>query len=108
MQLENIYIQIADAMQGHQVLYRIVGIEHLPELETKIQKLYSDHSFDADFFQERLTLFRFKTPDDCSNARSVILVAVPQPTVIINFSRKGSVSPVTIPPTYDQQTDNSN
>jgi epoxyqueuosine reductase len=105
MKPEKIYTQIAGVMKGHQVSYRIVGIEHLPELETKIQQQYSNGSFEEKFFQERLTSFRFKQPDNQSNERSVIIVAIPQPIVIVNFSRKGSVCPVTIPPTYDLQTD---
>ena len=33
------------------------------------------------------------------------MVAVPQPALIISFVYKGSEHPVTLPPTYDQQTD---
>ena len=101
----NILVQLAEVMRSHRSEYRMVGIEHLYELQSQLLQQYSLGSFDEEFFQERLTFLRFQPPDDCRDARSIIVVAVPQPIVIVNFTYNGTVRSVTIPPTYDQQTD---
>jgi len=62
-------------------------------------------SFNNEFFQERLTFFNFKPPDDCRDATSIIIASVPQPITVIHFTYNGIKHPMTLPPTYDQQTD---
>jgi epoxyqueuosine reductase len=105
MKTENIFVQLADVLQNQQAVYRMIHIDRLIKAETEIQRLYANGSFNDDFYQERLTSFRFSAPDDVFKAQSILMVAVPQPTVIITFFWKGSERPVTLPPTYDQQTD---
>jgi hypothetical protein len=108
MKTENIFEQLADVLQNQRAVHRMIYIDHLIKAEAEIQRLYSNGSFNDDFFQERLASFRFSAPDDVFKVQSVLIVAVPQPTVVITFFWKGSEQRVTIPPTYDQQTDSEN
>ena len=105
MKPENILVQLTDILHNQHAVYRIIHIDHLNKAEAEIQGLYSKGLFHDGFFQERLTSFRFSAPDDLFKARSILIVAVPQPIVHILFSWKGSEHEITLPPTYDQQTD---
>ncbi len=105
MKQEDIYAKLTYVMLNLQAAYRMVKVEHLPEAEAEMKQLHSNGLFNEDFFKERLTSFRFNPPDDLNHARSVIIVSVPQPKLTITFTYKGYEYPVTLPPTYDQQTD---
>ncbi|MGD2165984.1 MAG: 4Fe-4S double cluster binding domain-containing protein [Anaerolineae bacterium] len=79
---------------------RAVSIEHLQELEEDIHARHRAGLFDEAFFQERLNGFVFAPPDCLPQARSLIVVAVPQPQVRFTFRWKGARRPVIVPPTY--------
>jgi epoxyqueuosine reductase len=100
-----IYKEIAGVMECHKAVYRMVSTEHINQAKAEIQRLHTDGFLQDDFFQERLTKFRFTAPDNVSMAQSVLIVAVPQPILNLIFIWKGSEHEVTLPPTYDQQTD---
>jgi len=102
---------------------RIVSIQHLGDLQEEIEGRYRQGLFDEEFYQEWLTGFAFSPPDSLPEARSMIVVAVPQPQTRVTFtwacpeprpenSRRGSRrdgEPVRfiIPPTYfEQRTEN--
>jgi epoxyqueuosine reductase len=105
MKPENILAQLDKALKSHQAEYRITGIHHLPELESELHQQFEMGSFNKEFFQERLTFFNFKPPDDGWDATSIIIASVPQPITVVHFTYNGIKHPVTLPPTYDQQTD---
>jgi len=105
MKPESIFTQLNDVLQNQGAEYRIINIDHLNKAEADLQRLYSNGFFDDGFFQERLASFRFSAPDDVFKARSILIVAVPQPIVHIIFSWRGSENIITLPPTYVQQTD---
>jgi epoxyqueuosine reductase len=102
---------------------RVVAIQHLGDLQEEIEGRYRQGLFDEEFYQEWLTRFAFSPPDSLPEARSIIVVAVPQPQTRVTFtwacpepcpehSRRGSRrdgEPVQfiIPPTYfEQKTEN--
>jgi epoxyqueuosine reductase len=102
---------------------RVVAIQHLGDLQEEIEGRYRQGLFDEEFYQEWLTRFAFSPPDSLPEARSMIVVAVPQPQTQVTFtwacpeprpehSRRGSRrdgEPVQfiIPPTYfEQKTEN--
>jgi len=105
MKPESIFTKLNDVLQNQGAEYRIINIDHLNKAEADLQRLYSNGFFDDGFFQERLASFRFSAPDDVFKARSILIVAVPQPIVHIIFSWRGSENIITLPPTYVQQTD---
>jgi epoxyqueuosine reductase len=92
-------------MQNHQAVFRMISFEHLSQAEAELQQQHSDGLFNNTFFQERLTGFRYIPQADFGGVKSILIVAIPQPTLTLAFRYKGSEHPVTLPPTYDQQTD---
>ncbi len=84
--------------QGYQG--RIVSAEHLPELRAGIEGPHSQGLFDEELYQEYLAGFKFLPPDSLAEARSLIVVAVPQPATRITCTWNGEPVPVLVPPTY--------
>jgi len=86
---------------------RVVAIQHLGELQEEIEGRYRQGLFDEEFYQEWLTRFAFSPPDSLPEARSMIVVAVPQPQTRVTFTWDGEPVRFIIPPTYfEQKTEN--
>jgi len=115
--------ELFSQLKEHGYQGRIVSIQHLGDLQEEIEGRYRQGLFDKEFYQEWLTGFAFSPPDSLPEARSMIVVAVPQPQTRVTFtwacpeprpehSRRGSRrdgEPVRfiIPPTYfEQKTEN--
>jgi epoxyqueuosine reductase len=79
---------------------RIVDIQHLGDLQEEIEGRYRQGLFDEEFYQESFTWLTFSPPDSLSEARSLIVVAVPQPQIRVVFTWNGETLPLIIPPTY--------
>ena len=90
---------------------RVVAIQHLSDLQEEIEGRYRQGLFDEEFYQEWLTGFAFNPPDSLPEARSMIVVAVPQPQTRVTFTwacpersrRDGEPVQFIIPPTYFEQ-----
>ena len=78
----------------------IVSVEHLSDLQEDIDKFYHQRLFNEEFYNEHLTSFKFKPLDVFSEARSLIIVAVPQPQLRVTFTINSRSLPLIIPPTY--------
>ena len=79
---------------------RIASAERLPELRAGIEGPHSQGLFDEELYQEYLAGFKFRPPDSLPEARSLIVVAVPQPATRVTFAWNGEPVPVLVPPTY--------
>ena len=90
---------------------RVISIQHLGDLQEEIEGRYRQGLFDEEFYQEWLTGFAFSPPDSLPEARSMIVVAVPQPQTRVTFTwacpersrRDGEPVQFIIPPTYFEQ-----
>ena len=80
---------------------KVVPAEHLKELEDELTLRKMIETFDENFYEERLTSFKYKPATVFPDARSIIIIAVPQPTVVVMFRWQGKDCSVYIPPTYD-------
>ena len=101
-------MHVADEMTGilHENLetqgYRakIVSIERVKELQKEIMNRHQKGLLDQDIYDEYLASFDFECQNKLANARSLIIISIPQPQVRIMFEREGKSYPVIIPPTY--------
>jgi epoxyqueuosine reductase len=84
---------------------RAVSIAHLHDLRERIEEPHARGLLNEEFYQERLTHFSFEPPQILPNAKSLFVVAVPQPQVRVLFTWHGRPKQVIIPPTYDSQAD---
>jgi len=79
---------------------RIVSTRHVRELHEEIERHYSLNSFDEEFYRESLGGFVFTLPCGLPQAKSLVVVAVPQPQLQVTFHRNGKSHSLIIPPTY--------
>ncbi len=85
----------------------IVSIQHLRDLQEEIEGHYRQGLFAEEFYQTWITSFTFSPPDSLPGARSLILVAFPQPQARVTFNWNGKPVSFIVPPTYlhGQETD---
>jgi epoxyqueuosine reductase len=79
---------------------RIVSTRHLRKLQEGIEGYYRQGLIDAELYREYLTAFAFDPPESLPEAKSLIVVAVPQPQIRVTFTWNGKPIPVIVPPTY--------
>ena len=89
--------------KGHRS--RTVSVDHVRDLQEGIERNLACGLLDEEFYRERLTYFSFKPPDILPDAKSLIVVAAPQPQIRVVFSCHGKPHSVIIPPTYLNETD---
>lgn len=80
---------------------RFVSVAHLRDLEGEIAARHRAGELDEAFFCEDLGSFTFQLPADLPGARSIIVLAIPQPSVRVTFLWKGRITHSFVPPTYD-------
>ena len=85
---------------------KVVSIEHIAELETEIMTRYRKGLLNSDLSDAYLASFDFACHQKFKNARSLIIVTVPQPQIQLTFFREDKPYPVVIPPTYYSAIDN--
>ena len=90
-------------LREHDYKGKIVAIEHLRELNSEIstRRRQGETAPGIDGYLSSFTDMRDVPP----GARSIIIVAAPQPQFQLEFHHDGNVIPVTIPPTYLLTTD---
>jgi epoxyqueuosine reductase len=79
---------------------RIASIQYLHELQEGIEGYYRQDLIDAELYREYLIPFTFSPPESLPEAKSLIIVAVPQPQIRVTFNWNGKPIPVIVPPTY--------
>jgi epoxyqueuosine reductase len=77
-----------------------VPIGHLADLEKAIRTRHEDGLLDEVLFREQLRQFSSERPADLPDARSITVVAVPDPQSRVVFRWHGAPLQVVVPPTY--------
>ena len=100
METKSITKELLLWLEEHGHKGRVVPAEHLCDLQEEIEGRYKQGFFCTEFYEERLTGFRFRFPDNLPHAKSLIVVAVPRPQSQAVFTWDGKTWPFIIPPTY--------
>jgi epoxyqueuosine reductase len=79
----------------------VVSIEHLEELGEEIRSLHAKGLLYDEFYHEyENPYFHPKLPKNFPNAKSIIIMAAPQPMIRTTIHWKGSTMQFIVPPTY--------
>lgn len=100
-----LYSEIVSQLEDAGFKGRAVSIDRLHELEKEITGLRDRHTLDETFYRERLTHFRFSVNETLPGARSIIIIAAPQPISQLTFAWNNREYNAIIPPTYSYETD---
>ncbi|MGD9047872.1 MAG: 4Fe-4S double cluster binding domain-containing protein [Anaerolineae bacterium] len=82
---------------------RIVSIKHLADLQRQIEGQVEQGLIDEELRQTYLAGFTFEPPSSLPGARSILVVAVPEPRIGVSFTWNGKRLRTTIPPTYNER-----
>ncbi len=77
-----------------------MSIQHLQDVQDEIEGRHTKGLFNEEFYEERLSFFSFRPPDDFLAAESLIVVAVPRPQTKVSFTWRGKTLTLILPPTY--------
>jgi epoxyqueuosine reductase len=105
MEDETLLQELHSSLEEEGYQNRTVSVLRLNDLRERIEETHARGLLNEEFYQERLTHFSFEPPGILPNAKSLFVVAVPQPQVGVLFTWHGKPRQVIIPPTYDSQTD---
>lgn len=97
--------EIGKRLEKQNLRGKIVSIAHVRQLQEEIVGLHQKDLLDEQLYDAYLASFDFECQQKLPNARSLIIVAVPQPQVRVTFVWKDQSYPVIIPPTYCVSTD---
>ncbi len=89
--------------KGHRA--RIVPIKRLSTLRQKAAEWREKNLLDKDLVEEYLMDFVFDLPDNLLKAKSIVVVASPQPHRRISFIMDKTTASVLIPSNYSKETD---
>jgi epoxyqueuosine reductase len=89
-----------DALRAAGLRARIVPVTRLPDLRRDIVSLLESGSLDHSLYESYLRGLEYSPPESVPNAKSIIVVGVPQPKTVISFSWKGKEVQAVVPPTY--------
>jgi len=84
---------------------RVVSVEHLAELRDDIMEKYETGLLDKDIYNTYMTEFGYDNPYDLPGARSVVIVATPQPHSRLTFHLDGHSRSFIVPTNYAHGTD---
>jgi epoxyqueuosine reductase len=84
---------------------KFASIQHVNELGREIEAHYQNGLLDPELYNLYLASFDLECQQKLSDAKSLIIVSVPQPQVQVAFDWKGKCCPIIIPPTYAFSTD---
>jgi epoxyqueuosine reductase len=82
---------------------RVVSIHHLGDLQEEFEGRLNQGLIDPELRKAYLDEFSFSPSSDLPEARSMIVVAVPQPKLRITFAWGGEDLPAIVPPTYPER-----
>jgi epoxyqueuosine reductase len=80
-----------------------VSIDRLGDLKAAIEEQRRQGLLDGELFQTYMAGFAYCTPEALPGARSIIVVALPQPQVRVTFTWAGEQLRFMIPPTYPER-----
>ena len=79
---------------------QIVAIHHVRDLQEDLEGSLHQDLLNQEVYQEHLSGLSFQPPDSLPGARSIIVVAVPQPRTRFTFTWRGQPLVLDVPPTY--------
>lgn len=92
--------QIINFMQSKGCDCRFVRISHLSELREEIESRRRDGFLNEALYQDYLSGVKYQKPFGLADARSIVIVAVPQPPLRVAFHWRGKAYAAIVPPTY--------
>jgi hypothetical protein len=72
-------------IETHTMKVAFVSVRHLPELKDDIESLWEAGQLDGTFYRKHLSRFQFSVPQAMPEARTILIIASPEPQVRVPF-----------------------
>ncbi len=100
MNMEPIVDMLQSEFETLQANFKTVSINHLKDLQTELTTWQHDGLITKKFYDQNYGQFLFHPPEMLQNARSIIIIGVPQKISKVKFIHNGTQYQTYIPPTY--------
>jgi epoxyqueuosine reductase len=103
--MDGISNKIREAMEPHAYQFKTTSVAHLPEIQDTIGRLVRQG-----LINKRLSKnwhFYLRANEDLPHAKTIVVVAMPQPFSRLRFEWQGSIYQADIPPNYFTKADDS-
>ncbi len=91
---------LLEALERDGCSAKAISIDKLDQLKEDIQSLRNAGALDERVFNDYLQAMKYQVPKDFPDAKSIIVIAVPQPQLRLAFVWKGKRIETVVPPTY--------
>jgi epoxyqueuosine reductase len=91
---------ILEALEHDGCSAKAISTGRLDQLKDEIQVLRNTGALEEKVFNDYLLTMKYQVPSDFPDAKSIIIIAVPQPQLKVAFLWKGEKVETVIPPTY--------
>ena len=102
---DNLDLKLFSSLENLGFKAGLVSIKYLQELRDAIQGSHKRGLIDDDLYGEYFSSFDFTVPNALSEAKSIIVVATPVPSLQVTFMRNEKPFEAIVPPTYNHDTD---
>lgn len=92
--------RIMRGLEGEGIRARAIPVSRLPQLGQDIVSLRDEGLLDGYLYDTYFKNFQFEAPKDMPDARSLIVLSVPQQQMRVYFRSDGREVPAMVPPTY--------
>lgn len=96
----NVAKNFINQLEAHGFKARVVSVEHIKELQSDIENIRIAHKDVNDYIGKYLNKFNYSLPENISEAKSIIVIAAPQPISRTHFTLGTKKHTVIMPPTY--------
>jgi len=103
--MDGISNKIREVLKPHGYQAKTVDIAHLPEVQKSVGSLVRQGFISKQLYEK--WHFYLKTNENLPQAKTIIVVAMPQPFTRLKFEWQGRIFPADIPPTYFTRADDS-
>lgn len=79
---------------------RICSVNRVAELKTEFTALVDQGLIDSQVYQDAMSHLSFEPEETLAGAQSVLVIATPHRTSMVNFEYQGQTHPLVIPPIY--------
>ncbi len=91
---------IVQELEKFGIRARFASVTVLKSVHEDIQALLGDGALNREFYNDDLSAFTYTTPITFSDAKSLIIAAVPSPPINVVFNHQGRPFEAMVPPTY--------
>jgi len=100
MPVKDLAAELLSQLKQQKYEARIVSIEHIHDLQNAIERHHEQGIFSEELYNEWIAEFDFGPPKNLPNARSLIVVAAPQPQFQVTFFWNAESHSFIVPPNY--------